>query len=507
MSFDQSPSERRAAATFWAAAIAIGLLSLPFRLNGVAPNVSWLVFVCERMIDGAAVYVDLIESAVPLSVLLYFPAALAGRLSGLDPDMVAVALAYAAAFGCIALARSILPRTAPGVGPTDWTILAPCLVVLFIVADHSFAEREFFAAAFTLPIVSIYIRNAADGSWPGALKRMPAGLLGGVAAALKPPIFALPFLAVGFAAVLRRRNLQAIFKGGLAEAAIASAAATAWSLWLMPEYVNATLPLMNELYLAVRLPPIILVKVASFLGVAVMLALTSIAIARSRSATALPYLLAASIGYLAAYVIQGKYWEYHLLPAAMFAVACILGAGASMSHGASSALKGEPIFAVLYGGFALYALASVVYANIDRTDRMRDLRWAGRLDRPTVAGIAPYMSTTFPLVRQFRGRWIDPYHSQWRIVYGKLGLALYGNDDEKAARFRRAINAEYERVIRLIREQRPEILIIDASGGDKALYKDALARAPDLLADYSVVAEESNWRILERGHDAAEIAK
>ena len=161
-------------------------------LRGEAtPDVSWLITMCERMLNGERAYVDIIETTPPEPMLLYMPGALFAKFIGGTPEAATFAFAYACAFGSLWLAARILPsRLSDGV--PAWSALTSVAVVLFILPSDAFAQREYFAAAWALPMTAVFIRHAGDQSWPPLTDRALAALLGGLAIAVKPPLFALP---------------------------------------------------------------------------------------------------------------------------------------------------------------------------------------------------------------------------------------------------------------------------------------------------------------------------
>ena len=65
-----------------------------------------------------------------------------------------------------------LPTLSDG-GRSDWLALAPAAVMLFLLPRDAFAQREYFAAAWALPMTAVFIRHADDQSWPPLADRLP----------------------------------------------------------------------------------------------------------------------------------------------------------------------------------------------------------------------------------------------------------------------------------------------------------------------------------------------
>ena len=111
------------------------------------------------------------------------------------------------------------------------------------------------------------------------------------------------------------------------------------------------------------------------------------------------------MSFLLVYFIQGKFFSYHVFPAAMFG-----GIAASiLIYGRLLTNLGTP-FAKLAGAAGVYALSviSVLFfvGFDDRRPVMSDLSWAAGLDRPRALAISPELSSAFPLARRIGAIWV-----------------------------------------------------------------------------------------------------
>src|SRR6266516_5274638 len=190
------------------------LASLPFRRHGAPPDVSWLITMCERILDGEKAYVDIFETTPPVPMLLYMPNVILARLTGVTPEMATFASAYAAAVASLALSARILPNYVTGKG-SRWLVLLPAAVVLLVFANDAFAQREYFAATLALPMLSVFVRHAHEHEWPPLMDRILAAILAGLTIAIKPPLFALPGLFVAVYYFWRTRRLSFLVSSGL----------------------------------------------------------------------------------------------------------------------------------------------------------------------------------------------------------------------------------------------------------------------------------------------------
>src|SRR6476646_9822597 len=105
----QWQSSRRAPA--WALAVGLALLAalLQSTLIPLDGDISWLITVSERVLDGQRLYVDVIEVNPPASVWLYLPWVALARLLGARPEAVIVTVTIA---GALLSLRATLRLTA-----------------------------------------------------------------------------------------------------------------------------------------------------------------------------------------------------------------------------------------------------------------------------------------------------------------------------------------------------------------------------------------------------------
>lgn len=494
-----APAQRMPAhAGFWAMMGAITLASLLLRQDGASADVSWLTSMCKRILDGETGWVDIFETTPPVPTLLYMPGVLLSRLFGVSAEITVFATAYAAAIATLAFCARLLPERIEGSGPSRWVVIVPATVFLFMLSDGSFAQREYFAAAFSLPVYAVFVRRAQEGKWPPLSDRIIAALLAGLAFAIKPPLFALPFLALGAFEWARTRSLSFLFPSMLPLAAVSGVALTALSLALFPAYLDGVLTLMRDVYVPIRAHPNALLFNLAFFGTIFCLAASFILSVSLKSRYAIISASLFSAAFLAVAAIQGKYFSYHAQPAALFALIAL--AITLYSRGAGLANKRAPnvLAAFSFGALAIVAVVSMVIGFAGRGTLMRDLSWAEGMNRPTAMGVTPVISTSFPLAEQINARWVDRIHSQWVARYTRVMLGREGLSEAERTLFQRYYDFDLARTRAVIRERKPE-LIIQAAYPDALWLTEALLEAdPSLLDDYEPIAENEYLRVLRR---------
>ena len=467
-------------------------------LRGEAtPDVSWLITMCERMLNGERAYVDIIETTPPVPMLLYMPGALFAKFIGGTPEAATFAFAYACAFGSLWLAARILPsRLSDGV--PAWSALTSVAVVLFILPSDAFAQREYFAAAWALPMTAVFIRHAGDQSWPPLTDRALAALLGGLAIAVKPPLFALPGVLVGLSYWARTRSLSFLLPSGLVAAAAIGLALTAASAAAFPDYLRNLSGIMTDVYIPSRGPVSSFLYVRACLGVLTCLGITLVLSLRGGAPAATISAIVAG-GFLVIYFTQGKYFPYHVFPAALFsALAACVAVLRELRRLRQASFAARAGAVGIFGSALCVAAALFVVGFADGRPVMRDLTWAIALAHPSALAVSPIEDTSFPLARRIGAVWVGHIHSQWIAGYTQFASSSNALTPEEKARYLAYHRSDLEAILREIRDKRPELIIEDMRPDFSWLEPELNALQPGFLDDYRILAEEGAIRVLRR---------
>jgi hypothetical protein len=466
----------------WAAVGVIALVSLLQRGNGATADVSWLMSMCERILDGERGWIDIFETTPPVPTLIYMPAIVFARAAGVSAEFAVFALTYACVLPALAFAARLLPDRA-----SRWPVILSAAIVFLILSSDAFAQREYFAALFTLPMFAIFVARAEGSGWPTLSARVAAALLGGLAFAIKPPLFAAPFLAMAAFELHRTRSLAFLLPSMLPVAAVAGVALTAVSLAAFPAYLGGVTTLMRDIYVPLHLSPVHALH-AAFSGTLLAFGAAAVFV-RGRAATpAVTLALTLAGAFTAVYFAQGKFFPYHLLPASLFAMIAV---GAALRAGARA-------FGRAIAPAIAFAAAILMLQGYGGRARLSDHDWANDLDRPTAMAISPMISTSFPIAERIDARWIDRIHGQWVLLYARIALSRDGLSDAERTRYQRYFDAELARTTALIREKKPELIFTDEAGRYDWLTEAMLAADPGLLDDYEVFARENRVVVLRR---------
>jgi hypothetical protein len=496
---EANPSAARLSSRYlFLVAIALAFVASVALRSAAGADETWLIMMCERILHGERAYVDIFETNPPIAVLLYMPGVLAAKLTGVTPEAATFAFAYASTALSLWLSSRTLPKYVVEGGQSRWLVLMPAAVVLLILPRNLFAQREYFAAAFSLPMVSVFIRHAQQKEWPPLSDRIVAAVLAGLALAIKPPIFALPGVFVAGYYWWRTRNLLFLLPSGLLAAGGIALSLTAVSLMAFPDYLGEVSVVMREAYVPIRAFPLLFLADKGCLGVLACLG-SALALSLRDKPPPVAAVLAslAALGFLAAYFIQGKYFNYHVFPAAPFAAvaACIMmfkrvrqfADAPRASLAAASAVffvDGIVIAALFFAGFEA------------RQPMMRDLSWAKDLDHPRALAVTPLSGLTLPTARRIGAVWVSRTHSQEIAWFTRFALQSVSLTEAERRRYLYWHDRDLRSILSEIKEKTPELIFMDTLSEFSWLKMELSAMEPGFLDSYQVVAEENGVAVL-----------
>ena len=453
----------RALSSPWLGA-ALAVVALAQQLAGHFDcDVSWFLTFAEKFVDGRIAYVDVTDPNPPASFLSLVPAVLLARTLNLEPETVVAALVFAFAAGSIALSFHLI-RNGAARSRRAWMLLLNTTIFLLLVAPEIvFAEREHIALLALLPLLAALAAEERRAR-PPRLSRMLAGLGGGLAIALKPHFalaIALPALAIAW----RERSLRALWRDELVVAALAAGAYGVLVVALFPAYLEQALPLAVEVYapsrddlgrlLAFTLAPAYAALLAGFL-----VAARGIVLGRATLVA-----LAASIGFFAAFLIQGKGWTNHAYPAlTLLLLAWTLLALRDRTARLAPPAAATPALIRLLFVPALVAAPACFGAVDQLTDREEHpglYEAAARVapPNPRIATIASQLDFGHPLVRRLDGEWVGRQNALW--VTALVGRLAQDADPPRRARLEAWRSADLAALAADIREGRPDIIVVE----------------------------------------------
>lgn len=452
-------------------------------LNGDAAAI--LSF-ADRMLDGERLYRDLIDVNPPVMFWLSVPPAAFARGSG-----VALTSAMSAWTGVLILAAAALSLRVYGRPSTAVLVMVVASVV--VLASHNHSQREHVFVILTLPWLAACLARV-DGRGIGLEAALAAGLLAAVGTAIKP-YFALPILAVelgvlaaiGWRGWIRRPELIGLAVGGAAMIVAVLVFASAWLTEIVPlvarHYASTGWDTALSVLLEEERPEL-------------ALALLLLTLDRRARVPAL-----CGLGALAAAMVQGKGWDYHLLPAW---AAFLLALGVLFDRAWGTAAAAVAL------GVTLLLVPPLEAEGNHPTSLERQMTEALRshAESGPVLWLTSSIWPHFPAVLDARVRLAGPYMNLWllqalyrTVPLDAAGEPVYrpnpvGDEADVRRHLTRALLVDRPSLI-LVAPAREEI----GFAGQTFDYLDWLAADPlaaAALATYHPVATIAGIRILKR---------
>ena len=468
---------RPAVLLLWPAAVIMALAVVAQSLSSTSADVSWLITLCEKTLDGERPYTDFIESNPPAAFLIYMPAAWAARLVGARPEFLAAVFAFIAITASLALCSLILDRAglASRLGAAG---LAVAVIALALLPSRSFNQREHLALIFGLPFLAALAARASGTkaeNWLGVAAGFGAALM----AAIKPH-FALTLLAP-FPYFVYRAGMKDVLRSAEVIAFLCAAAAcAALTVIVFPAYLQRIVPIVATVYVPVRTPILGLLLNQGFLcwsGLAVCL----VSLGRNQLNSCLVAVPAlASTGAIAAFLIQGKGWPYHSYPAIALMT---LGLSAAILEAKTTSRRLRTLF-----GFSVAGATAIVFAlaqPFNDTNAPLERLVAALAPHPKVLVIGPDIALGFPLTRNVAGSWAGTPMDLWITASIDFLTRHHAPDPATRDKYDSYLRFDRETLVADIRKKSPDAILVQNEKWETWAFAHADVAAA--LADYAPV--------------------
>jgi hypothetical protein len=435
----------------------------------ISSDVGFLLYAAERVLDGARLYVDVIEINPPLIVALNLPVVLAARALDL-PEILVYRLAVTGLLlACIGLTGRSLRHLLPDseAHRRRWIALL-LMLVLFPLPENHFGEREQLMLSLITPYLVLAAVRAAKlpvGRWEAA----GIGVLAGLGFALKPH-FLLLLVAVEAYLMLRRRVTPA--RPELVSAAGALLLYGLIVLLVTPDYLKMV-RLLGGSYLKFLYDPFLHLLVTGpgvVLCFFTMLAWVALS-KRLRSPLLGEVLVVAVLGALVSAAAQQKGLPYHFYPAIALALV-LLGV---LVADAWRAVKGsaERVYQVVAGAVLMTAAVGLVVEGSFKLARggqsggEPELIPLSRLVHEKAAGqpifiMSYHIGSAFPLINYSGAMLGSRFHHLWILAADYLDRMkspepLHYRAPEEMPASERFLN---QAVLADLKGYRPRLLIV-----------------------------------------------
>ncbi len=283
------------------------------------PDNAFLLYAAGRVLDGAKLYVDVVEINPPLIVAFNFPPLLIARLAGVS-ELLVFRIGVACLLGLSVLVSQVGLRVicwAPYSGlRTYLTILIT--FVLFLLPGEVFSEREHLMLALTMPYLFVVVARGMDRPIP-ALHAHVIGILAGFGFALKPQFVVLWLALELWLAASRRKWPKLRPEAGWVAVVFMVYALAVFGL--TPEYLEVVRRLGGPYLSFLRNSPVMTLLFGEGARLPLVTLLAYVALRkRCPRPSLITGLAVAVLGLLIVGTIQGKGWSYHFYPASATSV-------------------------------------------------------------------------------------------------------------------------------------------------------------------------------------------
>ena len=455
-------------------------------------DVSWLLIVCDRLLEGARLNTDMLETNPPFSIWLYMPFMLLERLVGGRAELWLTLGVICLSLASLFTSARILARVDPVYRqPSALWVAAGALFMILCFMPDQFGQREQFALIGILPWLALQcarqrMPNFAAGSH---VERIVAGLGAGVVVMVKPPHFALALILPSLFLAVQRRSLKPLFVtenllgAGIVVVYVASIAI------FDRAYFDEVLLFLREIYLPLRVP--LVDNLASWPKIVLLLA-AAIVIATGGMRTMhwdMKILLASALGFIPAFLIMGKGWPNHAIP--MVVIAMIAFGVLLLRFGGfqSAAIIRK---AALVFGCALIVQITIraQYSALTTDDQPIERSAAairGTIENPTIVSIGGQMQVAHPLTRLVGGNFISRQSSAWAVSNADLLARDAGDSGQKQKLEGIRDQLIGEHAIEIV-AKKPDIVL---SGAESDPSWNAL-----MVQDKRIVAALTGYRVL-----------
>jgi hypothetical protein len=500
--------------------IAVWQFPPPSDGNGDA---AWLLILAERWLDGARLYVDVLETNPPMSILLYVPPVWLARHTGLPAEIWMYGLVTALA--AVSLGATWRLSAPAGLeGRSRIVFLAVAAFALLVMPARCFAEREHIAAISLLPCLMLLVARWNDARPAGGFMPVLAGLGAALAICIKPHFAIMILLAqlamvgenaiaivrrgTGWSAIghaLLRASISHLRGGRLIPVELLIAAAiflayVASVFRFFPAYFGEMYGRLSLLYLPHKLSWAEFV--ASEATVLVLAAAVLVWLARpARPSRLFLVLIAAAAGGFVSYAIQFKGWPYHQIPAMTFLALAFTTLNLPSPENASATAAPSATFlkVIIAAMLVLFGILTPKVFSRHDTPRALEAEIRRHGERPTLLIATSNMGISFPLVRRVNGTWAGRSVSLW-MSEAASAIAARSTSPYERALLDRMFQLDRREFVEDAIRARPDIIGFAAFDAESDLLPWAL-REPEmatLLEGYEQTALVDGIRVIVR---------
>ena len=410
-----------------AAVISAGFVA---ELTSIArPDLGFLLYAAGRVLEGARLYVDIVEINPPLIIGLNIPPVALARELGISPILTYRVLFAASLIAALFPAAILLRRIVPDSVSVRRAVLLALAFALFPLSGVDFGEREQLLLAFTLPYI-LLAAGRSSGPALGTWAAFGIGIMAGLGLALKPHFLVL-WVGVELYLLWRTRRPTILFRPEAVAVAGLLAAYGVFVLVGVPEYLQLV-SLVGSAYSQFLYEPFWRLLLSGPGALIPLLALlTYLALRRQAGHAELWDVLAlAVLAFLLGGAAQQKGLRYHFYPS--FALGTVLLALVALDakHGTRSLIA--RLYRVVAASVVVTSVVITLTADLrqvvaSRFGRRSDETFTRltRFVRDHAAGesiqvFSYHIGSTFPLVNYTGTRSASRFPQLWILAASYL---------------------------------------------------------------------------------------
>lgn len=496
---DEAINRKTQTARWLAVAAVLAAAAVERQLVPSNLDISWLLTIGERMLDGQRLYVDIQEINPPMAVAVYLLGVALARLVHVRPEVMTGGLIFSFIAASLACTCHILRYHALR-GRAAGALVVWAAVLLAILPIYDFGQREHLALIAMLPAIGAYIlRGGREPVTPAAI--LIAGFGAAITMAFKP-YFAC---AVGFCiltAAAQARNWRVLFAP---ENWIAAGLVVIYGIStfvFFPEYFTTIYPVVRDIYWLQRAPllGLCMMSVTAIWIGGTMLVLALQNQQRKSDVTSF-ILLAAASGFAVSFFVQGKGWTYHAYPMValvLMAAGCAIAALDPERPGFNR-IRVASVFIVA----AMFVKACLWFDfSVDFT-RLTE-RLAGLVPHPKIMMLcsSDVAALGHPIVRELGGTWVSRQQLFWMREFVDRARKEHTIDAQTTARLDVYVARERAGLIEDFKKQPPDVILMDRKGSAWERWAHADPELSVLLKSYVPVQTIDGLNILERSDEA-----
>jgi hypothetical protein len=363
-------------------------------------DIAWCLWIGRQLSHGVGLYSEVVELNPPLWFWLTVPIVRVADLIGV-PELTGLVAFFALATGLsLGLLAVLVREHSPAQRAWMYAVLGLGSVALLV---REFGQREQYVLLTTAPYVALIARRAQGRETPAALAILVA-LFAASGFALKPYFALAPLFLEGWYFLTARRSWRP-WRPEWIVLGVCAAGYAAAIVAFSPDYLRSMAPMARLAYGAYNQPfsELLTSELAWPAGLGLLGVLV------------LGHLVAAA-AFTLAFVIQGKGWFYHGIPATgllLFGIA----AEASTCRWSALSIREKVGFGLLAWAFFLPLLNVAVLGDVYH-NRFRTEVTALIADLPPGASVMAFSSrSTFiwPMVEERRLLWPSRYYTFWML--------------------------------------------------------------------------------------------